>query len=301
MTAYEHDDIAPQNLVLQPRDVHFDWSELPMHWVPDEPMATHVMNVLHLLLPEGERWFVRLFQEVVPRIHDDTLREQVLGFIGQEAVHAEAHSEVLDHLLAKGLDPRPFTQRAEWIFRRMLGDREGLSGKAAEQYLLERVAIVAAIEHFTAHMGHWMLNAKALDEAGIDPTMLDLLRWHAAEEVEHRAVAYDLARHLDRRYMRRARAMIVVAPLMGVIWLRGTRFMIANDPELRGLPAPDRKRKIGWRALRRAGKRGLLPRPRELGGAALTYLKPKFHPSQEYSTSQAVAYLASSQAARAAH
>ena len=36
--------MEPDNLVLQPRDVRFDWSTLPMHWVPDEPVATHVMN-----------------------------------------------------------------------------------------------------------------------------------------------------------------------------------------------------------------------------------------------------------------
>ena len=66
--------MEPDNLVLQPRDVQFDWSTLPMHWVPDEPVTTHVMNVLHLLLPEGERWFVRTFQQVVPLISDDTLR-----------------------------------------------------------------------------------------------------------------------------------------------------------------------------------------------------------------------------------
>lgn len=35
------------------RMVRFDWSETPLHWVPDDPFATHMMNVLHLLLPEG--------------------------------------------------------------------------------------------------------------------------------------------------------------------------------------------------------------------------------------------------------
>jgi predicted metal-dependent hydrolase len=25
----------PENLVLQPRDVTFDWAELPTHWVPN--------------------------------------------------------------------------------------------------------------------------------------------------------------------------------------------------------------------------------------------------------------------------
>jgi predicted metal-dependent hydrolase len=45
----------PENLVLRPRDVRFDWSALPAHWIAGEPFATHVFNVMHLLLPEGER------------------------------------------------------------------------------------------------------------------------------------------------------------------------------------------------------------------------------------------------------
>ncbi|NUT96901.1 MAG: metal-dependent hydrolase, partial [Saccharothrix sp.] len=213
--------MEPDNLVLQPRDVHFDWSALPMHWVPGEPTTTHVMNVLHLLLPEGERWFVRTFQQAVPLITDDDLRADVLGFIGQEAVHAQAHSEVLDHLLANGLDPRPFTRHMEVVFRRILGDRAGLTADDQREQLIERIALVAAIEHFTAFLGHWMLNATALDRVGVDPTMLDLLRWHAAEEVEHRSVAFDLMRHLDRRQVRKIRTMLIAGPVLWLLWARG--------------------------------------------------------------------------------
>ena len=42
------------------RKVRFDWSDTPLHWVPDDPFATHMMNVLHLVLPEGERLRRRL-------------------------------------------------------------------------------------------------------------------------------------------------------------------------------------------------------------------------------------------------
>jgi uncharacterized protein len=52
----------PENLVLQPRNVTFDWSDLPIHWVPNEPLVTHTCNVLHLLLPAGERWFIDVFR-----------------------------------------------------------------------------------------------------------------------------------------------------------------------------------------------------------------------------------------------
>ena len=43
--------------------VRFDWSGTPLHWVPDDPFATHMMNVLHLLLPEGERHFIKAVLE----------------------------------------------------------------------------------------------------------------------------------------------------------------------------------------------------------------------------------------------
>ncbi|GLW53706.1 metal-dependent hydrolase [Kitasatospora phosalacinea] len=282
------------SLVLEPRDVHFDWSELPLHWIPDEPMATHTINVLHLLLPEGERWFVKVFKDALPLIRDEQLREEVLGFIGQEAIHAEAHQEVLDHLLGQGLDPRPYVRQISWLFHRVLGDRPGLTARQRRENTIERVAFVAAIEHFTAFLGNWALNSPGLDRAGADPTMLDLLRWHGAEEVEHRSVAYDLMRHLDPGYLRRVRGMFVSGPLLVHLWIRGTRFLLAADPTLGAHPAPT------WREARNAARRGLLPEPARFLRSAARYFGPRYHPTREGSSSQALAYLAKSPAARAA-
>ncbi|MDH6133569.1 putative metal-dependent hydrolase [Kitasatospora sp. MAA4] len=282
------------NLVLEPRDVRFDWSRLPLHWIPDEPFATHTINVLHLLLPEGERWFVRVFKEALPLITDEQLREEVLGFIGQEAIHAQAHEEVLEHLLAQGLDPRPYVRQLEWLFQRVLGERPGLSARARRENVIERVAFVAAIEHFTAFLGNWALNSPGLDRAQADPTMLDLLRWHGAEEVEHRSVAYDLMVHLDPGYLRRIRGMVVSGPLLVRLWVRGVRFLLAADPTLRGRVRPS------WRAARAAALRGMLPDPVQSLRSGLRYLKPGYHPTQEGSSAQALSYLATSPAARAA-
>ncbi|GGQ58377.1 metal-dependent hydrolase [Streptomyces flaveolus] len=286
----EHED-----LVLTPRDVQFDWESLPLHWVPGEPLTTHVINVLHLLLPEGERWFVEVFRQTMPLITDEELRSRVLGFTGQEAVHAEAHQGVLDHLIAKGVPITPYVDQVEHLFRQVLGDKPGLNARRERQYLIERVAIIAGIEHFTAFLGDWILNAEALDRAGADPTMLDLLRWHGAEEVEHRAVAYDLLRHLDRGYARRVRTMVVATTTLAQLWVRGTRYLTSVDPER----APGAK--ATWRGASKAARRGLLPNPVKLVVSVLRYFSPRYHPSQEGSTQQAVAYLAVSPAARAAH
>lgn len=282
------------NLVLEPRDVRFDWSELPLHWIPDEPMATHTVNVLHLLLPEGERWFVEVFKDALPLITDDQLREEVLGFIGQEAIHAEAHQEVLDHLLGQGLDPRPYVRQVSWLFRRVLGKRPGLTAVQQRENLIERVAFIAAIEHFTAFLGDWALNSPGLDRAKADPTMLDLLRWHGAEEVEHRSVAFDLMVHLDPGYLRRLRGMMISGPTLFHLWIRGVRFLLAADPSLNGSVQPT------WREAQRIARRGLLPEPGRMLRSALRYFRPGYHPTQEGSSSQALGYLAGSPAARAA-
>ncbi|MFB4316871.1 metal-dependent hydrolase [Actinomadura sp. 21ATH] len=281
----------PENIVLRARDVRFDWSDVPLHWIPRDPAATHLINVLHLLLPAGEEWFVRVFTQALPYVRDERLKQDVLGFIGQEAVHAASHDAVLDHLVEQGLDVRPFVRQVEFLFEGLLGDRD-LDGDRARVWLNERIAIIAAIEHFTGVLGDWILNAAALDRAGAHPMMLDLLRWHGAEEVEHRHVAHDMFMHLDGSYLARVRAMAQVCVMFASLWQRGHRFMMARDPLVKGRP------KGGLRHLRRTGPAGLTPDRRMVAASVVRYLKRSYSPLDEGSTSQALAYLASSPAAR---
>jgi uncharacterized protein len=281
---------TPERIALNARDVAFDWSQLPAHWIPGEPFATHLLDVLHLLLPEGERWFVQVFAEALPLVRDPQLAEDVRGFIGQEAMHAQSHQGVLDHFAAQGRDVGPYVEQVEFMFQEALGDR-GLTGPDAQAWLVDRVALVAAIEHVTAFLGQWILDARGLDRAHAHPTMLDLLRWHGAEEVEHRSVAHDLYMHLDGGYWRRIRMEITVVPTLVRLWAHGVAFLLATDPE------PARAR---WVDLARAARKGLCPRLVETTRALLAYLHPRYHPSHHGSTDKAVAYLAVSPAARAA-
>ena len=32
--------LEPEHLLLQARDVRFDWSDVPLHWIPGDPVAT---------------------------------------------------------------------------------------------------------------------------------------------------------------------------------------------------------------------------------------------------------------------
>jgi predicted metal-dependent hydrolase len=281
-----------EQLVLAAREVEFDWSQLPWHWIPGEPVTTHTLNVLHLLLPAGEDWFVKVLQQALPMIRDERVREDVLGFIGQEAMHSKAHGGVLDHFAAMDIDVSPYTGQIDWVFGQLLGDR-GLTGRWAQNWIVERVALIAAVEHYTAVLGAWVLEAHALDRAGADPTMMDLLRWHGAEEVEHRAVCFDLLTHLDDSYLRRLRSYIFVTPVLLWLWVRGVRFLMAVDPYT--------DRKARWRDWVLAARRDLLPGPVELAREVVPYLRRRYHPSQQGSVEPAIRYLATSPAARAGH
>lgn len=285
--------VATEHTPLKARRVSFAWEDTPLHWIPGDPFSTHTINVLHLLLPAGERWFVHVYKQVLPHIRDDRLREDVIGFIGQEAMHSQAHDEVLPHLKAQGLDPTPYTAQVDWLFEKLLGDRTLPPGRAREWWLMERVAIIAAIEHYTAFLGDWVLGATELDRADADPTMLDLLRWHGAEEVEHRSVAFDLFMHVDGGYRRRVRTWATAFGALMFLWQRGARFFMENDPTLLD-------GKAGFREFYRKGQQGRLPSTGSTLRSIPTYLSRTYHPSQEGSTAQALAYLASSPAAVAA-
>jgi predicted metal-dependent hydrolase len=279
---------------IRPRQVRFEWSQTPLHWVPGDPMTSHLIDVLHLLLPAGERWFVDVYRQVLPAIADERLRGEVRGFMGQEAVHARAHAAVLDHLREHGIETAAYTRRIEWLFDRLLGDRS-LPAPLRRSWLRHRLAIIAAIEHFTCVLGEWAICSSGVyDEIGADAVMLDLLRWHAAEEVEHRCVAFDTLQQLGgrARYLLRVEGMLLAFPVLVFLWDRGVRFLVRHDPTLPG-------RRYHWRDYTRSVRQRRAP-GWELVRAVPRYLRPSHHPVREASPQRALAYLASSPAALAA-
>ncbi|MGV9713996.1 metal-dependent hydrolase [Gordonia sp. NPDC003424] len=283
----------PGPVAIRPRNVTFDCTGTPLHWIPGHPVASNFISSLNLMLPEGERWFVEAFDEALPYVEDDDLREAMRGFIGQEAKHSSVHDSVLWAFFGSNeIDPAPFVRQVHWIFRRVLGPGSGHSARRRRKRLIARLWMIAAVEHFTAVFGHFALN-NAWDEAGADPVMCDLYRWHGAEEVEHRSVAHDVATYFGDSYFRRVWAMAAAFPLLMSILVRGTHYLNHHDPD-----APTSEIAL-WRAGYADSRAGLLP-GFEILGSLIAYLKPGYRPADIGSTAQAVAYLASSPAARAA-
>lgn len=290
---HEHD---PGPVQIQARKVHFDVSDVPLQWIPGHPVASNFASLLNIVLPPIERWFVAVFNEALPLVNDPELAEDMRGFIGQEATHADVHDHVLhDLMVARGIDPKPLLDQVDFIFSRTLAPSTSPDPKRRLSHLCDRLWLIAAIEHYTAVLGDFVLNCR-WEDYGADPTIADLFRWHGSEEVEHRNVAHDVAAYFHNSYPDRIRSMLMAVTMVFVFFQRGTWYLMKADPDV----------DISWwkmqRLRARDSKYGLLPTFRKLFGSnTFMYFRPGFSPEEMGSTAQAVAYLARSPAARAAH
>lgn len=277
---------------IKARNVEFDWEGVPLHYIPDEPFATQFWNVMHLVIPVGEQMMAGCLADALPYIEDERLREEAVGFIGQEAMHASSHESFHEHLAAQGIDIEPVVRNTAQMLRTFFGGH-GLSGRAEKLWLSERLAFYAAAEHFTAIVGQWLLEADALDERRMHPMMLDLLRWHGAEEVEHRNVLYDVFQHVDGGYARRTRMAFLASAGLFATWMVTVDYLMRQDPDHRW-----------WKPwplqMVKSVARGLLPGPGFFFTELPAYLRPGFHPSDMGPLDQAIEYLAKSPAAQAA-
>lgn len=160
---------------------------VPRHWAGD-PVLTRISDALSLLFPAGEQFFIRSVQHYRHAITDPTLRQQVKDFAYQEAQHSNAHAAYNQMLIDQGLN-------VGWVERSLERRLE-----IAERFFppIVRLAFTAAAEHLTATMAEALLASMRDHFAGADPRMRALYYWHAVEEVEHKAVAWDVYHRVAR-------------------------------------------------------------------------------------------------------
>src|SRR5438067_753159 len=169
------------------RDVDFDLdaSAVPRDWNGGDPFATAFLSALSTLFPEGERFFVESVKKHADVITDEDLRARVAGFIGQEAMHGREHKALNTVLAANGYTPAlrvdPWLR---WFLRRVVC--RVLSPRS-------QLAATCALEHFTAIMAEQLLSLPRMHD-DLHPSIRPLWLWHALEESEHKAVAFDVCR-----------------------------------------------------------------------------------------------------------
>jgi predicted metal-dependent hydrolase len=239
-----------------PRDPEVDLTGVPRHWIAGNAAATAISNGLNMLFPAGERFFVRSVNRYLDQITDETLRAQVRAFFKQEGKHASAHDDFNAILKAQGFRIDRFLARYT-AMSRWIEDR--LPGKL-------NLAGTAAAEHFTAILADGAFRDGVLD--ALDPRMQKLMAWHAAEEIEHKAVAFDVLRAIDDSYALRLAGLAYATVMLGMYWVWATTMLVRQEGlGLRGFIRELRKLPPGDPIIRSVFLRGI----RE-------YIRRDFHP-----------------------
>jgi hypothetical protein len=154
---------------------------VPRHFAGDL-VPSHVAAALSAVFPEGEDFFVRSVRRFRDQISDPELKRQVSGFIGQEAMHGRQHRAFNDRLAELGYP----TKQVDRLV--------GIGLKIRERLLSAKsnLAVTAALEHFTATLAELVLTSEETREQFGNEAVKNLFIWHALEESEHKAVAFDV-------------------------------------------------------------------------------------------------------------
>jgi predicted metal-dependent hydrolase len=203
---------------ITPRKVAPQFAAVPRHWFGGSAVATHISNGVNMLFPQGERFFVRSVKHFLDRIEDPELRGQIRGFFGQEGRHASAHDDYNDHLRAQGFRIDRFLA---------LHDRVCYDWLERVTPPEVRLAATAAAEHYTAIMAEGAFTGNLFDSA--HPVMRELLLWHAAEEIEHKSVAFDVLQTVNPSYRLRLIGLAYATALLGTSWLAAALMLMRQD------------------------------------------------------------------------
>jgi predicted metal-dependent hydrolase len=159
------------------------FQDVPSHFAADgDLILSHITSSLSAVFPDGEDFFVRSVRRFRDQITDPELKQQVNGFIGQEAMHGREHRAFNDRLAELGYP----TKRIERFVKRALAIRERLLSAKSN------LAVTAALEHFTATLAELVLTSEETRAQFGHEAVRDLFIWHALEESEHKAVAFDV-------------------------------------------------------------------------------------------------------------
>ena len=256
---------TPGDLTITPRDRRFDRDPLAQRlWHGGKVEATAIYNALSTTFPPGEAFFVesvRAFRDGTP----PPLAADIKGFTTQEAIHSREHAAFNRRAGDCGYDLSKLEAQVE---KRLAITRD--------KPKIVSLAATMALEHFTAILAHELLkDPRHLD--GADPEAAGLWRWHAAEEIEHKAVAYDTWLHATREWTRwkrwkvKAQVMLYVTRNFVVDRTAGALELMRQD----GVEGAHAWAKLLWHLWVRPGMF------RKIGVAWFKFFLPGFHPWNE--------------------
>lgn len=247
------------------RDMDFPFlknQNIPKFWFDNDPWITNWYNVLSGIFPDGERFFVFSVNHFRDDLTDPVLIEEVKKFSGQEVRHSRDH-----HLMNEEIEKQHGVpiKRVETLIRHALSFlRDNLSNKF-------QLAITVGLEHLTAIASDalYLREPELMTKERV--FLADLLIWHGIEEVEHKAVAFDVYKSVGGGYFMRCFALLVSTFFFAGFLFIYHIFFIHKQKQLFNL-------KSVWRFLRyQFGFSGVIWR---MLPSFLAYFLPGFHPWQ---------------------
>lgn len=242
------------------RRMDFTFSDVPRYWFNNDPFLTHFLTSLSSLFPEGEQFFVDSVRAVRDDIDDPVMQKEISAFIGQEAMHSKEHKAFNDYANAQGIN-------VEYLHKRV-GFLLGIVKKTLTRK--QQLAITCALEHFTATVAAQLLRRDDWSERMHDPVMRKMWLWHAIEESEHKAVAFDVYQKVGGDYATRAFFMVMASTILAIVAGEQQLRLMAQDKQLFNV--------ISWgKGLWSLfGRKGFMS---ERTMDFLDYFRPNFHPN----------------------
>lgn len=239
------------------RKMGFDFSTVPKDYMNGDLGKSHLFDGLNLLFPEGERFFMRAVRDGLNKIDNPELKQQARGFFGQETQHAIEHEKFFDILEKNGYKFRKSVKKVDNFILKM---RDVLPAGL-------RLSLTAGAEHLTAVLGAMTLQDEDIEKS--HPAMRDLIQWHAVEEIEHKAVAFDVYQESNGSY-----------PLRILGYVGAMAFIqIASNKLTKNLLLQDGYTKKEAQVIIEQSKKDMFGNHKELSKQLKAYLKPDFHPN----------------------
>jgi uncharacterized protein len=250
---------VPARPSIEVRNLRFPVLEAPRTWHGGRRAVSIFFDNLSIFFPAGERFFMTSVKRYQKRIDDPALLRDVIAFCGQEGIHGREHERYNEAVAARGYPAEAMEARVKGL----------LSFARKTLFPRWQLGVTCALEHLTATLGQELLSDDRILE-GAHPAMAALWRWHAAEETEHKSVAFDVFESVGGTYAERASMMIIASVIFWAKVIEQQARMMHADGCL-GSPRE-------WGSLFRF----LFVHPggmHRLALAWLDYFRPGFHPS----------------------
>lgn len=259
------------------RRMNFDFNNVPEYWMNGSAGLTHFMTALSALFPAGEKFFIDSVRAVRhhPAIKDNQeLQKEISAFIGQEAMHTQEHVGFNASAQKYGHDIAALESKTDSViqtFRTIFVKMAKPVGITQEMIDL---TATTALEHFTATIASELLRNPHIQDLMTDKTMATMWAWHAIEENEHKAVAYDVFEGVFGRglkaYILRTSSLSLA---MVILFITQSYFLARLLKEDKQLNLKSLKEIYAYAY---KPSQGIIA---GMGKEMLAYFKPGFHPN----------------------